>query len=339
MIWWNKNGNGDRMNKILRCFVFTGWLVSGIHLFALGVQDKDSFYNQETRACLYELQNAEKIDVLFLGGSHIFYGINPEITDKEWAVESFDASTVSQKPIDSYYLLQDILKNGTELSVVVLDANYISFQRLGNIYEGTFPVLQYIKSTSVKGEYAYKALKDISYMFDDVSVMLRYKENWKDMKKVLKNIYGKVFDQDYRMHRVRPKGQEEYRGKGYIYSERRLADYEYRQLPWTEKNRLPESEAYFDRLIEECRKNDLKVILVSVPIHKEYTNREPFYRDVVKFFSEKAEEHAIPYYNFQSMYDEIGLQDEDFIDVQHLNGKGAQKFTVFLCEMLREEFE
>ena len=60
---------------------------------------------------------------------------------------------------------------------------------------------------------------------------------------------------------------------------------------------------------------------------------------MVKFFSEKAEEHAIPYYNFQSMYDEIGLQDEDFIDVQHLNGKGAQKFTVFLCEMLREEFE
>jgi len=94
-----------RFCKII--FFFIAMFVLNEIFHYLLINDRASY----TRIMLHELyQQEENIDVLFLGSSHCFHSLNPEISDNIFQSNTFNAGT-SLQPLDvSYALLRKRLK-------------------------------------------------------------------------------------------------------------------------------------------------------------------------------------------------------------------------------------
>lgn len=86
---------------------------------------------------------------------------------------------------------------------------------------------------------------------------------------------------------------------------------------------------YLKKIIEFCINKKIKVILVRSPLHNKY---EGFFNEKIfqKYRNEKfAEVRFIDFNNFP-------LQDSDFGDLEHLNYRGAKKFSDFFNHMLKK---
>ena len=68
---------------------------------------------------LYKLDK-NSIDMVFVGNSHVYNGINPAVIYEHSGIKSFDIATSNQDLFTSYYLLKEFMVR-QDPSVVVLD--------------------------------------------------------------------------------------------------------------------------------------------------------------------------------------------------------------------------
>lgn len=91
----------------------------------------------------------------------------------------------------------------------------------------------------------------------------------------------------------------------------------------------------FDKFLDDCSENNVKVILVYTPEFYYYQhyllNREEIF-DMFKYFSEK---YSIPFYDYSN--DSISYDKKRFYNSLHLNKDGAELFTKKLLFNLRNE--
>ena len=90
-----------------------------------------------------------------------------------------------------------------------------------------------------------------------------------------------------------------------------------------------ENVKYLFKIIDFCKKNNVKVYLIRSPLHHEYTgisNEKPFQRILKSNFKN------VTFFDFK----DFPLLDEDFGDFDHLNYKGAKKFSTFFNDLLQK---
>lgn len=82
---------------------------------------------------------------------------------------------------------------------------------------------------------------------------------------------------------------------------------------------------FLNKTIEYCQKNNIKVIFICAPQHKEHQqNTESYRTEYATHFSE------IKFFDFVS----LELPDSCFSDLNHLNYKGARVFSKFFNEQI-----
>ncbi|MFZ4400861.1 MAG: hypothetical protein ACOYO1_12565 [Bacteroidales bacterium] len=84
---------------------------------------------------------------------------------------------------------------------------------------------------------------------------------------------------------------------------------------------------YLTKTIEFCRRKEVKVYLFRCPLHVRYLylSNENRYKDILKTKFSNVE-----YLDFK----DFPLQNTDFGDFEHLNYKGAIKFSIFFNRLL-----
>ena len=93
---------------------------------------------------------------------------------------------------------------------------------------------------------------------------------------------------------------------------------------------------YFNKIISFCKKNEIKLILISQPLNPLYYEKNTENKKIHDFFEHIAEKNSISYYNFNTINDTL-FKNEDFYDWGHLDQKGAIKFTNFAIQTLNLE--
>lgn len=84
---------------------------------------------------------------------------------------------------------------------------------------------------------------------------------------------------------------------------------------------------FLDKSIEFCKDNNIQLVFICAPQHKEHQQNTESYR------TEYAEHYSqIPFYDYVSME----LPDSCFADLNHLNYKGAKVFSRFINEQIRQ---
>jgi len=87
--------------------------------------------------------------------------------------------------------------------------------------------------------------------------------------------------------------------------------------------------AYLDKTLALCEENDVKVYLIRSPLHSKYPGfkNEEFYQQVLK--SRYADLELLDFKDFP-------LEDLEYADLQHLNYRGAKKFSLFFDDILKK---
>ncbi|TAI48577.1 hypothetical protein [Flagellimonas allohymeniacidonis] len=92
-----------------------------------------------------------------------------------------------------------------------------------------------------------------------------------------------------------------------------------------------EKENFFD-IVDFCRSNGITLLLISTPIHEVYLNNEKKKKEfelLYDFYSSNLKDVTFLDYSF------FKLSDSDYQDMNHLNHKGAKKFTEHLIQDIK----
>ena len=254
--------------------------------------------------------NSNNIEVLFLGNSHIYYGINPEYISRK----SFNGAHISQSlnwdlailekykdrwenlkyiiiPID-YFSMYSTLEGGIENWRVKNYIIYYDISSYGNYWDG-FEIFN--------GKLPSNILRALSYLF-----------KWKSDITCNKLGFGTAY---------KSKDSKDLIETGKTASKRHTIELEKNQ-PIFSKNIQT-----INSMIEFANSRDIKIIFITCPAYSSYReNLNPIQLDnsvnIVKQLSEQNTNSV--YYNF--LTDKTFIAN-DYYDADHLNEIGAKKLT------------
>lgn len=314
--------------KILFLFVTCGIFIAVLnYLFT-------NYNGRYTYKMINEMYNStENIDILFLGSSHVYRSYDTEMADRFLEKKTFNAGSSSQLLDQSYYLLKEVAKTN-QLDTVYLDT-YFSVANAENSrrWWAVYLISDYTKNSFDKIEYLYES-GGLETLFEGFISVRRNINNINiydniNSRKVSLNDYSTIsYD------------NEEYRGNGFVYSfeilDRESADFD-REIDITMGPLVSDfSYEYFRRIIEFCKKNDIKLVLVDQPMPKELLDNVNGYNDYVKLMWEFADQNEIDYMNFNCYKGDIQLTLDNYKDVDHLNGSGAEIYTKLFVDTVKK---
>ena len=262
-----------------------------------------------------EPQNS--IDVIFLGSSHIYNGVNPLVFYEETGLTGFDLASSSQDIPTGYFYLKEALEYQTP-KYVLLD----SYGILNKAFEN---------------EAAYKrSLDDMRWSAVKIEAIREWQKHLEGVR-LLPRIFT-IMDYHSRWDSL---SEEDFSDSKFItnrngYCPVFTADENVVYNAFDAHINEPEidetTRKYIKSMVDLCENNNIKLCLISVP-DTEWT------RGNSTAIQKLANELSIPFldYNTEELFVKIGIQDgKDWMNSGHLNSYGAEKFTAFLAESLYE---
>ena len=251
---------------------------------------------------LYSFEHALKreYDLLILGNSRIYRGINPDKLGIAAYNFSHDHDTYNQL----YYKLDYLLKNGKRFHYLILGVDYFQF----NFFADT---RNYIYGRILADEYLADYPSSITYYEFQYYLDLLNPTKLSHLKGVFNK--NKPF--------VKENGQFVLAGKA------RKSDYAERSI---QKRDIQIQ--YFERILEDCKENNIKVFLTMLPIRKNELNAYPEgeMKDFDSFLSAYLNESVV-LVNFTH---DQSYSWEDYTDLTHFNQAAADRFSAQLNDTI-----
>lgn len=302
-------------------------LLNGLFRYLL-IDDRASY----TRIMLHELYHPKQnIDVLFLGSSHCFHSLNPETADNIFEAETFNAGT-SLQPLDaSYALLKEAGKNN-DLKEVYVELYY---GITNEIYEArtdltsVYLVSDYMKHSVNRASFLLNAGSPDHYV-NSFILGRRNGEKLFDFPWVFENVTFKRTP-FYRTFQYVSGIGEEYLGKGFVGSvismENSGVYCDYSEPAIADGYISEDSKKYIQKIIDYCKERDIRLTFYTAPMEDlvlSFIGYDSYIRQV----NELLEGTDVNYYDFNLCHREVlPLEAADFMDLNHLNKNGADKFT------------
>ena len=249
----------------------------------------------------------ESYDTIVLGASHTRCSIDTEYLDKYMNVNSFNMGIPGETVDDFYYVLKSVVDSGNNVKQVIVDVDYYYWMngQSQNHFSKSF-IYQQMKDTWVKAEYLWNNRAEL-----DIRNVFSRRLTWKcTIKKAKTNIALKK-TKEYKNYDMSAGLDTDgyfataggpYLGKGFCYR------YRINEVPGnpsyvnTMKGNAAKSLdktviSQFERFLDYCNDNDIKVVCVSTPI-----TPDAFKEAQVDRASEKLKElfdsYNIKYYDF-----------------------------------------
>lgn len=269
-----------------------------------GIYSNKMFYKQKNNT----------IDVLFIGSSHVYCDIDTAVLYKEYGISSFNLSSSGLSLINSYFYLKEALKT-QKPKLVVFEAFILSVY--SDDYMAFYPIL---------------GIFGLKFSLDKINLI---------KLQIPRNKWDEFFNPFYQYHSRYSSlnkndfyDKEKY-SKGFYVNTTSSAQ---KENNFFTEERLPLVnivEEYFRKLILLSKENNVPIAIIISPFMLNLNDQKKF--NTVKYI---ANEYNIAFTNFNLNYSEYNLNlFEDFIDWNHLNYKGARKFTRYLGKYLKENYD
>lgn len=276
-------------------------------------------------------QKKNTTDVLFLGPSRIGLGISSDTLWEEYGIAGYVLWGSAQPLWNSYYLLIEALKTQSP-KAVVLETSAAGYQ-----YEYQDEERQIVNTSALlPGINRWNAVKASGPVSRWIPLFLGFP--------LYHTRYAELTQEDY-LHFFWNEDAVNRKGSAAAYGILEGADQPSDQNPVqntdTDINpnqRMPahirtKEAFYLRKIIEECSRKQIQLMLVSMPV-PDTDIEKPYYEAV----SSIADEYGVPYYNFNEMWEQTGLEMTDFYDTMHLNAYGARKFSKVFGSLLKETY-
>jgi hypothetical protein len=258
-------------------------------------------------------------DVIFIGDCEVFSNVSPITLWEKYGITSYIRGSAQQLVWQSYYLFEETLKY-EKPDVVVFNVLAMKYGEPQNEAYNRLTLDGMKMSMSKIGAIKASMTEDenmITYFFPILRYHSRWSElTWEDFRYLFKK--DKVSHNGYLMRvdtkpvKVVPEG-------------RKLPSYEFGEKAWH----------YLEKMTQLAKDNNIELMLIKSPSIYPYWYDE--WDEQIKQF---AEENGLTYINFLPLAEEMGIDySKDTYDGGlHMNLSGAEKFTAYLGEILKEKY-
>ncbi|MNE35062.1 hypothetical protein D3C80_1288060 [compost metagenome] len=261
------------------------------------------------------IQNYDS-EVLILGNSHSFYGINPSSFNQK----AYNFSNISQSLYFDELLLEKNITHFNNLKYVILTIDYFTLSQEDDTSEDLWRKYYY-------QQYMNLEVPSIS-KFDFKSYSLAITRNLEMNIELLQK-----YRNDKKLVECDDFGWGRYEGVNLEYNNSVTA------IDIVKKNEdgltdFKSNELRLQRMIDLCNKDKIKLVLITMPVTSYYAKNvnENKLKKIVascNYFEEKNKN--VIYLNlFQSPQ----FDNNDFYDTDHLNTKGAEKCSKILNKLI-----
>ena len=302
------------IKTVVLFLLFAVLLAMGLMIMNLILIKKDTSGVQSKFAKL----ERDSIDTIFIGNSHQYCTIDPDLLHDEYGMETFMLATAAQTVPMSYYAAMEAIEF-QHPKTIIFEVCYCAnnFRTVTTqMSHFFFDRMPYCKARTL-------ALKDL-IVEDKIYFYLplgTYHGRWKELTR-----------EDFRNKAVTDRGGVHYE-KSVWNSEIPLVE------PDDIKPMPPEMERYMDLLVDICRENNVELIMYAAPFNTFYTDDEGLVQDLLdrerifNYVGVYCEKKGIEYHNLFYELDALGLDDTDWSDRQHMNCNGQEKVTRYMAEM------
>lgn len=298
----------------LLCFVLLAVLTLGYANYVLTPKHD---YGICAMANLYR-QPDDSIDVLAVGTSLLYAGVNTNILWDEYGIAAYDLCSAEQPFWISYYVIREALKT-QHPQVILLDAKPAiytqDYSRHGRTILSTFGIRGLDNRIGA-------ILACVEKPRDALSYMLGLPE--------VHNNYAAVTGTDFRL--PPDNGGRGASWKGYIESDG-IERHQRPSLTWNNmcRNMNEREEEYARKIFELAQQEGITLWLIGMP-NPDYAHDHMYYNTLWSI----AAEYGIQGVNYNDPSLRFGLRySSDFADWQHLNVKGSVTFSRKLGADLR----
>ena len=276
--------------------------------------------NAATTSTYREYRSLEEdtLDVLFIGTSHTYYGIDPMNLYEKTGITSYALGGQSLRMDMVYLSLREALRT-QKPKVIFLDMSSIHYQK-PMVEARMHMVLDEITLDGEKLDFILNTDAEDLGTLGAIFPFFRYHDRWKGLKETdFQYISGESQDPPVRGHNV-----------------------SYYQVPATMKiGKVKQSFAvsdrftdYFDRFVKLCEDEGIELIIYKIPAPGWHKNMSEASRQL-------ADKYGLKYWELCEEIDAIGLDLEtDFCDAtDHLNQYGAEKLATYLGDYLKQNYD
>lgn len=283
--------------------------------YADGIQPMENFYDEPRNS----------IDVLCVGSSHMYCDINTKTLWENFGIAAYDLGGSVQPFWNSYFYIKEALET-QKPAVVVLDVyraledrEYVDHSR---IIKNTFGIRSF--DNRIMAIWASASKKQRPHYW--LSFPTYHKR------------YEKITKANFYPQRLAPNFDNELMlcySKGFM-----LMTATHKQktedISTASISQLPEkTNEYLEKIIILCKENNIPLLFIVTPYAGDNRSDESYFAKV----AEIAQENGIPFVNFNHLRDEMGMDfSTDAVDVAHLNYRGSAKFTQYLGEYLKANY-
>lgn len=264
-------------------------------------------------------ENSNQIEILVLGSSHTYIGVNPEFISGN----AYNAALVSQSLDYDFEILKKYNGEWDSLKTIVLPISYFSlyFNLENGVESWRVKNYNFYFDLHKGGKWKYFTEIFNTPFENNIKRIYKYYLRRNSFKIPTSNLgWG------YQSAKQKPKRMEE---KGKVAAERHTqkSDYLFKSNVYHLKNILTLAE-----------QNNWNVLLVTPPAYytyRKYLNQNQLNSTIDIISNSSLLFENVKYYN---LIDSPKFLKEDFYDADHLNGKGTAKFSILLNNLIHEKF-
>ncbi len=292
---------------------------------------------RHVRQVFHEFREAgDDVDILFVGASRFYRGVDTPALDKQLGTESYMLSSAGQRLMDSYYVLKEVYETATP-EVVVLDVGIkrtcedmddFGMESFYRIYGNLRPSLN-------KAAYFFSRVPFDNYLIG----LFRCFANPYDLLESPLDAVKTRLSTSYREYDPAPirTSNSHYGGRGYFPVDKTRLDKEggkVRFKDW-QAEKAAFNEYYINQCIELCRQNGSKVVLINMPLTVGSVRGTADYDDYLAFGQRMAQADDVFFCDFSMLKHEIFAPVHSyFYDSYHMSGKGAEACAPVLAETI-----
>lgn len=322
-----------RTFSIISVFLVTLIVSQGLNFFT--TDDSLSY----TRIMIHQLDEPENnIDILFVGASHCYRALNPEIADGYFHTTTFNAGSSGQFMDGSLAVIKEALKHN-DVKIVFLEVSYsiIKTEKYSDrdSLTSTYILSDYMESSPEKVDYLLNA-SSYKHYINSFFPAKRNAEKLFDFGGVLETIKRKNTKEynDYRWNKSFYK-DEYYVDRGYVettntFKTKFISERAFGRID--SKSLLNEKTDWMKSLydiITLCKDKNIGLTFFIAPDRESTIIGKGNYQDFYCAMKEYANKNGIELYDFnlckESFFDT--KNNDYFADEDHLNYKGAKEFT------------
>ena len=275
----------------------------------------------------YFRQKENTFDVVFLGPSTTLYGVYPVELWNDFGIMSYNLATPGQPVLGSYYLIKEVISRDHP-SVIVLDAGRVSTRAVN----ATLMYLHDITDNMpLLSENRLAIINSLAREEDRAELYVPLE--------IYHNRWDSLTEDDWKPYYKRIT----YGASVVGLQSGEIASYEDHEVNST-AGITHTREDELKMIIDLCKENEVELLLVRLPICGVYQGISQYSYDMRRNADARvadiAEKAGVPFLNLFDEPEEVGLVNStDSMDGQHLSILGAQKFTRYIGEYLKEHYD